>query len=75
MNRRPIESFSNLRHGDLIISPIDNEVTQFYIDEEGDAYLAGRRSLFSVSQFEAKDFYFYKGDKIVGDVDENYFKN
>lgn len=49
MNRRPIESFSNLIHGDLIISPIDNEVTQFYIDEEGDAYLSGRQSLFNIS--------------------------
>ena len=28
MKRKPIESFDNLKNGDLIISPIDNEVTQ-----------------------------------------------
>ena len=27
MKRKPIESFDNLKNGDLIISPIDNEVT------------------------------------------------
>ena len=74
MNRKSIESFNNLKHGDLIISPIDNEVTQFYIDKDGNKYLASKKSLFDLFQFDEKDFYFYDGNKQIGEVDKEYFK-
>ena len=74
MNRKSIESFNNLKHGDLIISPIDNEVTQFYIDKDGNKYLASENSLFDLFQFDEKDFYFYDGNKQIGEVDKEYFK-
>lgn len=74
MNRKLIESFNNLKNGDLIISPIDNEITQFYIDKNGNKYLASKKSLFDLLQFDEKDFYFYDGDKQIGEVDKDYFK-
>lgn len=74
MNRKLIESFNNLKNGDLIISPIDNEITQFYIDKDGNKYLASKKSLFDLLQFDEKDFYFYDGDKQIGEVDKDYFK-
>ncbi len=74
MNRKPIESFDNLKHGDLIISPIDDEVTQFYVARDGNKYLSGKTSLFDLYQFDAKNFYFYNGNKQVGEIDKNYFK-
>ncbi len=39
MKRKPIESFDNLKNGDLIISPIDNEVTQYLEGKDGNKYL------------------------------------
>lgn len=73
MKRRKIETFDNLKHGDKIISPIDNEVTEFYVSKYGDKYLSGKTSLFDLYQFSAEDFYFYDGDKEIGEVDEEYF--
>ena len=74
MYRKPIESFNNLKHGDLIISPIDNEVTQYYVDKDGKKYLSSKNSLFGIFQFDAEDFYFYDGNKQIGEVDKEYFK-
>lgn len=74
MKRKKIQSFNNLKHGDKIISPIDNEVTEFYVTKGGDKYLAGKTSLFGLYQFNADDFYFYDGNKEVGEVDEEYFQ-
>ena len=74
MERRKIKTFDNLKHGDKIISPIDNEVTEFWIDKQGDKYLAGKKSLFPIFQFNADDFYFYNGNKETGEVDKEYFK-
>ena len=68
-----IGTFDNLKHGDKIISPIDNEVTEFYVSKSGDKYLAGKTSLFDLCQFNADDFYFYDGDKETGEVDKDYF--
>ena len=73
MERRKIETFDNLSNGNKIISPIDNEVTEFYIDKQGNKYLTGKKSLFPIFQFNADDFYFYDGDKENGEVDEEYF--
>lgn len=73
MERKKIESFDNLKHGDKIISPIDNEVTEFYIDKDGEKYLAGKKSLFGIFQFNADDFYFYDGHKENGEIDNGYF--
>lgn len=73
MERRNIETFDNLSNGDKIISPIDNEVTEFYIDKQGNKYLTGKKSLFPIFQFNADDFYFYDSDKENGEVDEEYF--
>ena len=70
---KKIVSFENLKHGDRIISPIDNEVTEFYIDKDGEKYLAGKTSLFPYFQFEADDFYYYDGTKEVGEVDKEFF--
>lgn len=74
MKRKKIESFDNLKHGDKIISPIDNEVTEFYIDKDGEKYLTGKKSLFSIFQFNADDFYFYDGHKENGEIDNEYFE-
>lgn len=73
MNRKPVKSFNILKHGDLIISPIDNQVTQFYIDKRGNKYLSSEKSLFDLFQFDAEDFYFYDGNKNIGEVDKEYF--
>ena len=74
MYRKPIESFNNLKHGDLIISPIDNEVTQFFVAKDGSKFLTGKKSLFDLYQFNAEDFYFYDGNEQIGEVDKEYFK-
>ena len=70
---KPIKSFDNLKHEDLIISPIDNEVTQFFIAKDGSKYLASKKSLFDLCQFHAEDIYFYNGKCQVGEIDEKYF--
>ena len=73
MKRKPIKSFDNLKHGDLIISPIDNEVTQFFVAKDGGKFLTGKISLFDLYQFNAENFYFYDGDKQIGEIDKEYF--
>lgn len=73
MERKPIKSFDNLKHGDLVISPIDSEVTQFFVLKDGSKYLASKKSLFDLLQFNAEDFYIYDGDKQVGEIDKEYF--
>ena len=65
MKRQKIGTFNNLKNGDLIISPIDNEVTQYYIDKDGIKYLSSKNSLFGIFQFDAEDFYFYNGERSV----------
>jgi hypothetical protein len=74
VKRQKIGSFENLKHGDKIISPIDNEVTAFYIDKDGDKYLASARSIWPLFQFDADDYYVYTGNKEVGEVDKEYFE-
>lgn len=72
--RKPIKSFENLKHGDLIISPIDNEVTVLKIDKDnGDRYLCSATSAYPSWQFQSKDFYFYDGTKEIGKKDETFF--
>ena len=73
MKRQKIGTFNNLKNGDLIISPIDNEVTQYYIDKDGIKYLSSKNSLFGIFQFDAEDFYFYNGEKKCGEIDKHYF--
>lgn len=73
MIRKKIGSFDNLNHGDKIISPIDNEVTEFYVTESGIKYLASKNSLYAIYQFREDDFYYYDGDKEVGEIDKEYF--
>lgn len=73
MERQKIKSFEELKHGDKIISPIDNEVTEFYIDKDGEKYLASKNSLFPYFQFDAEDFYIYDGNMEVGEVDKDFF--
>ena len=73
MERKKIKSFDELKHGDKIISSIDNEVTEFYIDKDGEKYLASKKSLFPYFQFDAEDFYIYDGTKEIGEVDKEYF--
>ena len=73
MKTKRIESFRNLKHGDKIISPIDNEVTGFYIDKDGDMFLESSISLFPTYQFDPYDFYIYDGEKEIGECDDEYF--
>lgn len=73
MERKKVK-FEELKHGQKIISPIDNEVTEFYIDNEGEKYLASENSLFPYYQFDEDDFYIYDGEKKVGEVDNKYFE-
>ena len=73
MKRQKIGTFNNLKNGDLIISHIDNEVTQYYIDKDGIKYLSSKNSLFGIFQFDAEDFYFYNGEKKCGEIDNHYF--
>ena len=69
-----LTSFNQLKDGDRIISPIDNEVTEFMVDEDGDFYLAGKISAFPAYQFDQADFYIYYGGKNVGEIDKDYLK-
>ena len=74
--RNPIESFDNLKHGDLIINPIDNEVIVLKIDKNnGDRYLCDATSAYPSCQFSSKDFYFYDGTKEIGEKDNNFLTN
>lgn len=72
MKRKPVESFHNLKNGDLIISPIDNEVTQYLEGKDGNKYLANKTSMYPIYQFDEKDFYFYEGSKEIGEVDTTW---
>lgn len=69
-----IKNWDDLKNGDLVISPIDNEVTEFRIDMDGDKYLCGKISMFPIFQFNPEDFYIYTGDKKVGETDKKYLK-
>lgn len=69
-----LKSFDELNHGDKIISPIDCEVTQFYVDKDGEKYLSGKKSLFPIYQFNAKDFYRYDGEVQNGEIDKAFFE-
>lgn len=69
-----LKTFSHLKHGDRIISPIDNVVTEFYISKDGTKYLAGKRTLYDICQFSAGDFYYYDGNGNTGDEDKEYFQ-
>lgn len=73
MNRKQLKTFDDLKHGDIIISPIDNEVTAFYIDYEGEKYLANKSCIYPLYQFDPEDFYIYKGNKEVGEIDKEFF--
>lgn len=70
-----LESFDELKDKDLIISPIDNEVTEFRTDKFGEKYLCGSKSNFPLFQFTASDFYVYTGNKSVGEVDTDFLKD
>ena len=74
MKRQKIKSFNELKDGDKIISPIDNEVTGFRIDKyDGEKYLTGANSAYPIFQFDPNDFYIYNGTKEIGEVDKEYF--
>ena len=73
MARQKIKSFNELKDGDKIISPIDNEVTGFRIDKyDGERYLTGPNSAYPIFQFDPNDFYIYDGTKEIGEVDKEY---
>ena len=70
-----LTSFNQLKDGDKIISPIDNEVTGFRIDKyDGERYLTGENSAYPIFQFDPADFYVYLGEKNVGEIDKEYLK-
>ena len=70
-----LTSFNELKSSDKIISPIDNEVTGFKIDNDGEKYLMGETSSFPIFQFDPNDFYIYTGTKEIGEVDNDFFVN
>ena len=68
-----LTSFNQLKDGDKIISPIDNEVTGFRIDKyDGERYLTGANSAYPIFQFDPSDFYIYLGEKNVGAIDNEW---
>lgn len=69
-----IKSFNELRDGDLIISPIDKEVTEYKCFSEDEKYLCSKNSMFDLCQFNPYDFYRYTGNKRVGEKDEDFLK-
>lgn len=69
-----LTTFDNLKHGDKIISPIDNEVTEFLIANDGEKYLANKTCMYNYVQFKPSDFCIYVGEKKVGEIDKDYFK-
>lgn len=69
-----LKTFDELKDGDLIISPIDNEVTEYKICSNGDKYLCSKKSMFDLFQFTPSDFYKYTGSKDIGEKDEEFFK-
>jgi hypothetical protein len=71
---KPVVNFSDLENGTKIISPIDNEVTDYLVDKEGEQYLGSARSIYPIFQFRESDFYIYTGDKKTGEVDTDFFK-
>ena len=73
MNAKRIESFENLKHGNKIISPIDNEVTGVYVDKNGEMFLGSLRCVYTIYQFRPSDFYIYDGDKGIEEIDAEYF--
>lgn len=73
-NRQPLKSFDELTNKDLIISPIDNEVTEYLVAKNGDKYLTNGRCLYDICQFSPKDHYRYDGEKKVGEKDNQYFQ-
>lgn len=73
MERQRVKSFNDLKDGDKIISPIDNEVTGFRIDKyDGEQYLTSKNCAFPIWQFSPNDFYLYDGGKNVGEIDSEY---
>lgn len=68
-----LTTFKNLKHGDKIISPIDNEVTEFFVSKSGDKYLANKTCMYDLYQFTPSDFCVYTGNKEVGEIDKEYF--
>lgn len=68
-----LTTFDNLKHGDKMISPTDNEVTEFLIANDGEKYLANKTCMYNYVQFTPSDFCMYTGDKEVGEVDKEYF--
>lgn len=69
-----LTTFDNLKSGDLIISPIDNEVTEFLVSKSGYKYLANKTCMYDLYQFTPTDFYMYNGTKKVGEIDKEYFQ-
>lgn len=43
-----------------------------YVDKDGEKYLASKKCLYAIYQFNAKDFYVYTGGKEVGEIDKSF---
>lgn len=71
--RLRVTSFNELKNGDMIISPIDNEVTEFVIDPYKRKFLSNGRCFYPIKQFEPNIFYMYTGKKLVGEKDKEFF--
>ena len=69
-----IKNFNDLKNGTLVISNIDNVVTEYRVDKDGDEYLCSKRSMWPIFQFNPDDFVIYTGDKDIDDLDPLFFK-
>lgn len=62
-----MKSIEGLKHGDKLIDKGDNMVMEYYV-WDGDIYLATKKSLFPLSQFDIDNLERYYGDVEAGEI-------
>lgn len=73
-NLQKIKNFKDLKDGTLVISNIDNVVTEYKAFEDGGEYLCSKRSMWHIRQFDPNDFVVYTGNKDIDEVDSSFFE-
>ena len=75
--QNPLKSFGELKHGDKVISPLDNEVNAYILvknDDIEEAYLSDGNDTYDIYMFEPTDFYRYTGNKEIGEKDYQFLE-
>lgn len=72
-NFEKFKSFNDLKDGTKVISFIDNMVTEFKIDNNGEQYLCSKKSMWPIYQFTPDDFVIYTGEKDIYEIDSSFF--